>query len=125
MFSYSDRKESIMRVDQTILRQIRETEENAPGTELRVLPAQSGVPDSQQRRHLQLLLDGGYLTGQQLRPYRPAFAIGLTIASQRMLDDVPAVPRVAKSIGECAQRVMTNVAVGLIVAKAHAAGIML
>ncbi len=114
-----------MRVDQAILRQVLETVEGAPGTELLALPTLSGVPAAQQRRHLQLLLDGGYLTGQQLRPYRPAFAIGLTIAGQQMLDDMRAVPGFAKSIGECAQRVMTNVAIGLIVAKAHAAGISL
>ena len=114
-----------MRVDQAILRQVLETVESAPGTELLALPTLSGVSDGQQSWHLQLLLDSGYLTGQQLRPYRPAFAIGLTIAGQRMLDDMRSVPGIAKSIGKCAQRVVTNVAVGLIVAKAHAAGINL
>ena len=113
-----------MRVDQTILRRILETVEAAPNAEVLAMPELPGVPVAQQRRHLQLLLNGGYVTGQQLRPYRPAFAIGLTIAGQRMLDEMRSARSVTKSIGECAQHVVANIAVGLIVAKAHAVGIV-
>jgi hypothetical protein len=113
-----------MRIDQAILRRVLETVEAAPGAEVLTVPEVPGVRADQQRRHLQLLLDGGYVTGQQLRPYRPAFAVGLTISGQRMLDETRAPSGLAKSVGECAQRVVSNIAVGLIVAKAHAAGIV-
>ena len=113
-----------MRVDPAIMRQILQTLEEAPGPEVLRLPEMEGLSVEVERYHMQLLLDGGYVTGQQLNPYRPAFAVGLTIAGQRLLDEMRAAPGVAKTIGECAQRIVTGAAVALLTAKARSIGLI-
>jgi hypothetical protein len=50
-------------------------------------------------------------------------ALGLTLAGQRLLDELRSGPSLAKTLGECAQRVVTGVAVGVLLAKAHAVGL--
>ena len=113
-----------MRVDPAILRKILQTLEEAPGAEMLRLPDTLGLQIAVERYHMQLLLDGGYVTGQQLGPYRPTFAVGLTIAGQRLLDEMRAMPNVVKTIGECAQRIVTGAAVALLTAKAKSIGLI-
>jgi hypothetical protein len=74
-----------MRVDQQLIRRMLEAIELAPEPEIAFMPEVAPDPAAQ-RYHLQLLLDGGYVTGQQLRRYGPACALGLTVAGQDLLD---------------------------------------
>jgi hypothetical protein len=114
-----------MRVDQSILRRVLEAVEAAPGLEAVTVPALPGIASDRQRQHVQLLLDGGYLTGVQLRRYRPAFAVGLTVAGQHCLDEMRSGPNIAKFIGECARRVVISASVALLTAKARSVGLPL
>jgi hypothetical protein len=74
-----------MRVDHHLIRRMLETIEAGPHAEIRLMPALT--PDAAaQRCHLQLLIDGGHVSAQQLRRYRPACALGLTLAGQELLE---------------------------------------
>ena len=74
-----------MRVDQQLIRRMLEVIEAAPGPEIRLMPDVSPDP-AIQRYHMQLLLDGGYITGQQLRRFGRLCAVGLTVSGQELLD---------------------------------------
>ncbi len=112
-----------MRVNQDLLRTMLEAVERSPKIGLARLPVVKGVGADEQRRHVRLLIYGGYLAAFR-SAFRAPLALTLTIEGQRLLDTLRVPPAgVARSIGELAQRIVTGVAVGLIVAKARALGL--
>lgn len=74
-----------MRVDYHLIRRMLETIEAAPLPEIRFMPELTG-DRAIERRHLQLLIDGKFVTAQQLRPGGRPCALGLTFAGQELLD---------------------------------------
>lgn len=74
-----------MRVEYHLLRRMLETIEAAPTPEIGSMPELTG-DGSAQGYHLQLLIDGGYVTAQQSHRYGPACRLALTLAGQELLD---------------------------------------
>jgi hypothetical protein len=106
-----------MRLDTNLLRRMLETVEQAPAAEVPRVPRLQGG-EREHRRHVQALIDGGYLYGQQLRRFGPAVAVGLTLDGQRLLDELRRGSDVPTAISDVARRVVAGVAVGVLVAKA-------
>jgi hypothetical protein len=74
-----------MRVDHHLIRRMLETIEAAPSAEIMFMPElTSNVPA--QRYHLQLLIDAGSISAQQLQRYRRPCALALTLDGQDLLD---------------------------------------
>jgi hypothetical protein len=74
-----------MRVDHHLIRRMLEVVEAAAGPEIAFMP-EVATDSAVQRYHLQLLLDGRYLTGQQLGRFGRPCALGLTMSGQELLD---------------------------------------
>jgi hypothetical protein len=118
-------KEGTMQVDRNLLRQILEQVEQAPQPEVQRVTEPPRCPPDVCTWHMQLLIDGGYVTAKQLRPCRPAFAVGLTLAGQRLLDELRDRGGIARSAGAIAAKIVASTAAGLLIAKARAAGVVL
>lgn len=114
-----------MRADKNLLREILEHVELSPQAEVRRMTVPARCPPGIYHWHMQLLIDGGCLSAQQLRPYGPAVAVGLTLAGQKLLDEFRATGDVARSVGAIATKIVASTAMGLLVAKIRAAGIEL
>jgi hypothetical protein len=94
-----------------------EAVEHAPEAEVLRVP-RLGSDEREDGRHVQALIDGGYLYGQQLRRFGPAVAVGLTLDGQRLLDEMRRGAGMPAIFGDVARRVVAGVAVGVLVAKA-------
>jgi hypothetical protein len=74
-----------MRVDYHLIQRMLETIEAAPTPEIMFMPELTPDPAAQ-RHHLQLLIDGGLVTAQQLCPGRQSCALSLTLAGHARLE---------------------------------------
>ena len=111
-----------MRIDAKIIRGILEAVESAPSREVVAMP---GCAAEEAAYHLLVLIEAGYLRVGRGVPGNWPIALGLTLAGQAFLDDLRAAPRLAKMLGEYAQRVVTGVAVGVLLAQARVIGMTL
>jgi hypothetical protein len=74
-----------MRIDHDLIRQMLQTIEAASDAEIMLMPELSLDPE-EQMYHLQLLIDGRYVTAQQLKPYTRPCALGLTLEGHELLN---------------------------------------
>src|SRR4051812_28452892 len=98
-----------MRIDAKIVRRILAAVESAPGPEVIAMPV-CDAGDAVQSYHLRLLIEAGYLRARSMGDGKGPIAVGLTLAGQRFLDELRGRPGAARMLGECAQRVVTGVA---------------
>jgi hypothetical protein len=108
-----------MRVDQHLIRAMLEVIEASPRPEIMLMPVLHSDL-AVQRHHLQLLIDGGYVTAQQLRRYGRPCALGLTLAGQELLGRLRG--GTGAKLRDLAERVLTGAAAGLVAGQVGAVG---
>jgi len=110
-----------MRVDPNILCRMLEAVEKAPEPVLEKMPLndQDRVVGAY---HLRVLVLGGYLDAQRQFGEAP-IGLSLTLAGQRLLDELRSAPPLARAVGEGAARLSMSLLVGLLVAKLRSTGI--
>lgn len=109
-----------MRVESAIVRKMLEAVEAAPGPELAAMPP-VGEREDVATYHLEALISGGYLTAKH--PWlNPRFRLSLTLAGQRLLDELRSPYPLARVVGDSATRILTSLIIGILLAKARAAG---
>jgi hypothetical protein len=72
--------------------------------------------------HLRLLVLGGYLEARTQFGVVPQ-GLSLTMAGQRLLDELRSAPPLARAVGEGAARLTTSFLVSLLITKLRAAGL--
>jgi hypothetical protein len=112
-----------MRIDSGIVRQILEAVERTPSPYLEGLP-HCADDELVELHHLRALVEGGFLVCRTDVTGCP-LGFSLTFAGQQLLDELRASPGFIRTLGECAERVATGVAVGWLVAKARAAAMLM